>query len=749
MILTQPKSTVTTSEEFQELEFGIRSSDMGLILDILRSKMYKNPIASICREIASNSRDANREAKIKKPIKIGIADHSFITTQMSIYFEDEGPGISPDRMADVFVNYGASTKRGSNVETGGFGLGAKTPFSYTDSFNILTRVNGTEYTYVAAIEGGKKGKIYLLNKKETDLPNGTTILIPIDEDDRIDFELAVVRATYFWEEPPIYENIRETDSDLSFIYNCDDYTIFENSSIFKDDFGVLIDGIYYELDQNSLNKSLDRFGSGKSVVFKFKTGQLTISANREALQYDNRTKYQIGKLINKFKDECAQKAYEVLNEAKTYIDKCYLLENLYRLSTADDYRVEMLKYARSAFKSINLDFTHEGKKYTFSLDKDMRDLRFYQYTRNPDLNTVSRTESMMLTKSFREGPIYLGDVPRVSTPKNRTIFKDKNSFYFVKVVHDYFYDWPELPFAQRKIRAKGMRDILNQLDLLKNSGLAVKVYSEVEKTKPPKVTTGKRQEHGKDKPYTIPVRAVTPSGRFSYKPISRTLKIENKRIYLGGTDITDHPKFYVPVLNLKDCWDRQPETELAKMVNLLDTKSDKKVLVILVNERRVKKLVPYIQSVQQFSKNIPDDLKQEIIDLTLMRKNREYDMEELCFSDKLPLDHFSFRSKLGNSAKKIWEQIQKKYKEKLKGAYSCTYIGESFRERVFGDMKDFIEKSIIYQSNKISDEFFSVFRLLKKYPGMRYYHSQEGINKDFQDYIDKVEELLMSKGELE
>ena len=114
---------IKVSEQFEELSYGIKKEDMGLILEILRSRMYKNPIASICREISSNARDANREVKNSNPINITFEDSVLFESEICVVFQDEGTGISPDRMADVFVNYGSSTKRNTNQLTGGFGLG--------------------------------------------------------------------------------------------------------------------------------------------------------------------------------------------------------------------------------------------------------------------------------------------------------------------------------------------------------------------------------------------------------------------------------------------------------------------------------------------------------------------------------------------------------------------------------------------------------------------------------------------------
>ena len=136
MKIEHKPTQIQTSKEFHSIDFGIKQADMGLVLEILRSKMYKNPIGAICREVASNSRDANREAENNVPIEISINDSPLSASDVTISFKDAGPGISPERMADVFVNYGSSTKRDSDQFTGGFGLGAKTPFSYTDNFSI-------------------------------------------------------------------------------------------------------------------------------------------------------------------------------------------------------------------------------------------------------------------------------------------------------------------------------------------------------------------------------------------------------------------------------------------------------------------------------------------------------------------------------------------------------------------------------------------------------------------------------------
>ena len=131
--------------------FSVDTNDT-MVIKLLRDKMYKNKIGAVAREISSKSRDANREAgRGNTPIIISVEGETNLLSadSSSISFQDNGVGISPERMDNIFLKYGGSTKRESDKFTGGFGIGAKTPFAYTDNFFISTIVeeNGKRIEY--------------------------------------------------------------------------------------------------------------------------------------------------------------------------------------------------------------------------------------------------------------------------------------------------------------------------------------------------------------------------------------------------------------------------------------------------------------------------------------------------------------------------------------------------------------------------------------------------------------------------
>src|SRR5688572_23276532 len=125
-------ATVERSAAFTEKSFSI--GNPVVIMKIMRSKLYSNPIKVLIQEYLCNARDANREAGCDRAIEV------HVPTKFNQSFEvrDYGIGISPERMENVFIRYGESTKRGNNLQTGGFGIGAKSGWSYSDSFSITT-----------------------------------------------------------------------------------------------------------------------------------------------------------------------------------------------------------------------------------------------------------------------------------------------------------------------------------------------------------------------------------------------------------------------------------------------------------------------------------------------------------------------------------------------------------------------------------------------------------------------------------
>jgi len=413
MKLPSEKDSVIT-EQFKEALFGIRSIDMGLIIEILRSKMYSDPIATICQEIASNARDANREVgKKHKPIKISIVDSLFRPTEIDLIIEDEGPGISPERMTEIFVYYGASTKRDTNTQTGGYGLGCKTPFAYADTFSVVTKCEGKKYSYQAVIENNRSGKVFLTHTEPTTECNGTAIIIPIKDRDRHRFSEECYRATFFWKDKPIYMGLDEHADENCFfpkIIREDDRAILVgNSALYsRDGYYALVDSIPYYLDSNLL---VFTHPSRCSVFFKFKTGVLSIAASRESLHYDDKTKKALKEVYDAFvKDELAMLVQKVAGAAT--------------MLQAKIYRAQVLEGPCQGLLS-NHAVTWSGKKVSSEFDS----MKLYRVEKN--YGGYTKHFSCDIPHDLLTIPCVEMDLQKFMTPRNDTLLKDKKFFYVV------------------------------------------------------------------------------------------------------------------------------------------------------------------------------------------------------------------------------------------------------------------------------------------------------------------------------
>lgn len=311
-------------------EFTVDTSNQ-MIVSILRDKLYSNKIAAVCREVASNSRDANREAgNVEVPVIINISNDGLLDEGMNISFKDSGVGISPSRIDNVFLKYGSSTKRDSNSQTGGFGIGAKTPFAYTNEFLISTvseeggkRLHNV-YQAVISNEGGQEvSQLLLVSSNETTENTGTEIIVPIQDRDESEFVSECLKATLLWDvQPQIIVNGESKMVEVKNLIEKEDFKVIYgnyNSDLFdtkQDGLILQIDGIPYTLNVTQVGRVDSQIQTHiessrlmdmktryyyenihRNTVLTFNTGELTLSASREEIEY---TKSNIEKIYEKF-----------------------------------------------------------------------------------------------------------------------------------------------------------------------------------------------------------------------------------------------------------------------------------------------------------------------------------------------------------------------------------------------------------------------------------------------------------------
>ena len=171
----------------KSIDFGIDKENIGVLFRGFSDTLYSNKIGSIVRELTSNCFDSHREAKVKDDVIIILQNADPLTGKNGkICFKDVGVGLSPKRIEDIYSKYFSSTKRETNNEIGGFGIGAKSPLAYTDVFEVNTIHNGIAYNYIVH-RGEQVPMIKLVHKQATDEHNGTSVILPVRPGDEEKF----------------------------------------------------------------------------------------------------------------------------------------------------------------------------------------------------------------------------------------------------------------------------------------------------------------------------------------------------------------------------------------------------------------------------------------------------------------------------------------------------------------------------------------------------------------------------------
>ena len=142
---------------------------------VLSNTLYSNKPLAVVREVLCNAWDSHIASGVQHiPVNITV-DADAMTIR------DYGAGIHPDLMHQIYCVYGASTKENDGLQTGGFGLGSKAPFAYSDHFTVTTHHKGMKTVYaISRGTGAAKGTPELRAMVQVPtLEQGIEVKIPI------------------------------------------------------------------------------------------------------------------------------------------------------------------------------------------------------------------------------------------------------------------------------------------------------------------------------------------------------------------------------------------------------------------------------------------------------------------------------------------------------------------------------------------------------------------------------------------
>jgi len=282
-------------------DFGIEDSDLSHIMGILRSQIYSDKLLAVIREYSTNAADANIEAGNNNPVDVQLPT----IAKPELSFRDFGNGLSDDEVCNLYVKYGASTKRSSNDYTGCLGIGCKAGFAYGDDFRVVSFTRSHITTWHARIDESKRGTISMISKVDNiNRPTGTEVIVAIRKDD---INSCISKAQQFFKYWRVKPTSNEKLIDINIVESTDDWALqtFEDANQYRHGrhYGgasLVMGNICYPVDFNQLNINNDAgsLAQANSVILYAPTGAVDIAANRESLEYTDRTKNAIVAMTN-------------------------------------------------------------------------------------------------------------------------------------------------------------------------------------------------------------------------------------------------------------------------------------------------------------------------------------------------------------------------------------------------------------------------------------------------------------------
>lgn len=342
----------------QRTAFTIKASARAFKL--LSSNLYSDKPLAIVRELGCNALDSHAAAgKHDVPFKV------VLPSELHPYFEviDYGTGLTDEQVKSIFTTYFESTKTTSNEYIGAMGLGSKSPFAYTDAFEVFARKDGIENHYTCFLNKDGAPEIFLIETLKDDpatgvkFEDGVSIKVPIKAVDNYRFHQAARSAYRFFPVKPIVgANVKWDWNEDTFSFTGSNFRVLKGNRALI----ALMGPVGYPLDLNQLPTNehtgfINRYmrETGRGFVIQYNIGDLDVNAGREGLSYDKDTIANLSKGLVTIQDEMAKELQGELDKCKTLYEAiAYMVEadrnNLFKLKWKGKVLTE--QYIRYNFK---------------------------------------------------------------------------------------------------------------------------------------------------------------------------------------------------------------------------------------------------------------------------------------------------------------------------------------------------------------------------------------------------------------
>lgn len=315
---TQQRTIESSLQNYEttSLQVAVNSKTFQILTD----NLYENKIQSVIRELSSNAYDSHVAAgKTDVPFKVTLP--TFIDSKFAI--RDYGTSMDHEAIMGLYVTLFNSTKDTSNNYTGYIGIGSKSPFAYTNTFNVTAFKDGIKRVYVLTIGEQEIPEITFLGEYDTDEPQGLEVSMSAKPGDAHKFatEAANVYLAY---------NVKP-DCNLDLDYA----EVMLESPKFGWAIYQMTNGHYRHNNTTYVKQGTCLYPTPSSimtsmlnyryrVVIDVPIGKLNVAASRETLSLDPTSTAYLQERLETLRQEIFDEMNDSINQAEYWLDAARL-----------------------------------------------------------------------------------------------------------------------------------------------------------------------------------------------------------------------------------------------------------------------------------------------------------------------------------------------------------------------------------------------------------------------------------------
>jgi hypothetical protein len=317
--------------------------------DTLIAKLYSNPIQAVIRELSTNAYEAHQMTNTEH---IPFDVHLPTALKPTFIIRDYGPGLSETDIVDIYTILNKSTKDQSNDMGGAFGLGSKSPFSYSGTFNVTSYHNGMKYVYAACRNSDGIPEFNPLSSGPSSEPSGVQISIPVKSHDIHAFTKEAIRVYEFFKtKPNVTGGVSYALGGLTIKAKGKNWALYSHPTMNQS--LAVMGNIAYPLE--TMFGYHDVYAN--NLLFYFEIGEVEPTPSREALSLTDDVKDMIKKRCEEYRLSIEKEISQQLDKENTKFlasIRCRELTSNIRVSIHPTYKGNKI----STRENITLPFEY-------------------------------------------------------------------------------------------------------------------------------------------------------------------------------------------------------------------------------------------------------------------------------------------------------------------------------------------------------------------------------------------------------